>query len=130
MKPQYHPFRCRPTTCCRTYLQQFCHAGCRIKSDKKARYAAIDKELSTLYNTFSDNVLHDEENYVPYLNADQLDGLSEGFIKSAAAIATEKGNEGSYAITNTRSSMDPFLTYSTNRALRKQVWTNYYATRR
>jgi peptidyl-dipeptidase Dcp len=105
----------------------FAMRGAELSTDKKARYAAIDKELSTLYNTFSDNVLHDEENYVTFLNADQLDGLSEGFIKSAAAIATEKGKEGSYAITNTRSSMDPFLTYSTNRALRKQVWTNYYS---
>jgi len=105
----------------------FAMRGAELSADKKARYAAIDKELSTLYNTFSDNVLHDEENYVTYLNADQLDGLSDGFIKSAAAIATEKGKEGSYAITNTRSSMDPFLTYSTNRDLRKQVWTNYYA---
>ena len=105
----------------------FAMRGAELSADKKARYAAIDKELSTLYNTFSDNVLHDEENYVTYLNADQLDGLSDGFIKSAAAIATEKGKEGSYAITNTRSSMDPFLTYSTKRDLRKQVWTNYYA---
>ncbi|MDB2493106.1 M3 family metallopeptidase [Flavobacteriaceae bacterium] len=105
----------------------FAMRGAELSADKKARYAAIDKELSTIYNTFSDNVLHDEENYVTYLNADQLDGLSEGFIKSAAAIATEKGKDGSYAITNTRSSMDPFLTYSTNRDLRKQVWTNYYA---
>ena len=105
----------------------FAMRGAELSADKKARYAAIDKELSTLYNTFSDNVLHDEENYVTYLNADQLDGLSDGFIKSAAAIASDKGTEGSYAITNTRSSMDPFLTYSTNRDLRKQVWTNYYA---
>lgn len=105
----------------------FAMRGAELNAEKKARYAAIDKELSTLYNTFSDNVLHDEENYVTYLNEDQLDGLSEGFIKSAAAIATEKGKEGRYAITNTRSSMDPFLTYSTNRDLRKQVWTNYYS---
>ena len=105
----------------------FAMRGAELNAEKKARYAAIDKELSTLYNTFSDNVLHDEENYVTYLNEDQLDGLSEGFIKSAAAIATEKGKEGSYAITNTRSSMDPFLTYSTNRDVRKQVWTNYYS---
>ena len=105
----------------------FAMRGAELGAEKKARYAAIDKELSTLYNTFSDNVLHDEENYVTFLNDDQLDGLSEGFIKSAAAIATEKGKEGSYAITNSRSSMDPFLTYSTNRDLRKQVWTNYYA---
>ena len=105
----------------------FAMKGAELNAEKKLRYAAIDEELSTLYNTFSDNVLHDEENYVTYLNAYQLDGLSEGFIKSAAAIATEKENEGSYAITNTRSSMDPFLTYSTNRDLRKLVWTNYYA---
>ncbi|WP_055445333.1 M3 family metallopeptidase [Lacinutrix himadriensis] len=101
--------------------------GANLDPAKKERYAAINKELSSLYNTFSDNVLHDEENYVTYLNADQLDGLSEGFIKSAAKIATDKGQDGTYAITNTRSSMDPFLTYATNRALRKQVWENYYS---
>jgi peptidyl-dipeptidase Dcp len=105
----------------------FAMRGAALNEDKKARYAAIDKELSTLYNTFSDNVLHDEENYVTYLDDTQLGGLSEGYIKSAAAIAKSKGQEGKYAITNTRSSMDPFLTYSTERALRKQVWTNYYS---
>lgn len=105
----------------------FAMRGAAIDAKKKERYAAIDKELSVLYNKFSDNVLHDEENYVTYLNKDQLGGLSDGFIKSAAAIAKEKGQEGKYAITNTRSSMDPFITYSTERDLRKQVWTNYYS---
>ena len=105
----------------------FAMRGAALDAKKKERYAAIDKELSVLYNKFSDNVLHDEENYVTYLNDNQLGGLSEGFIKSAAAIAKEKGQEGKYAITNTRSSMDPFLTYSTERDLRKQVWTNYYS---
>lgn len=105
----------------------FAMRGAALDEDKKSRYAAIDKELSTLYNTFSDNVLHDEENYVTYLDDTQIGGLSEGFIKSAAAIAKSKGQDGKYAITNTRSSMDPFLTYSTERALRKQVWTNYYS---
>ncbi|AUC77237.1 M3 family metallopeptidase [Olleya sp. Bg11-27] len=101
--------------------------GAELDATKKKRYAEINKELSTLYNKFGDNVLHDEENYITYLTKDQLDGLSEGFIKSAAKIATDNGKEGQYAITNTRSSMDPFLTYSTNRELRKQVWTNYYS---
>lgn len=105
----------------------FAMRGAAIDAKKKERYAAIDKELSVLYNKFSDNVLHDEENYVTYLNKDQLGGLSDGFIKSAAAIAKEKEQEGKYAITNTRSSMDPFLTYSTEKDLRKQVWTNYYS---
>ncbi|MCB0383261.1 MAG: M3 family metallopeptidase, partial [Psychroserpens sp.] len=101
--------------------------GANLDEAKKKRYAEINKELSTLYTKFSNNVLHDEENYVTYLNEDQLGGLSDSFIKSAAKIAQDKGHEGKYAITNTRSSMDPFLTYSTDRELRKQVWTNYYS---
>ena len=61
--------------------------GANLDSIKKERYAAINKELSSLYTKFSNNVLHDEENYVTYLTKDQLGGLSEGFIKSAAKIA-------------------------------------------
>ena len=101
--------------------------GAELDDAKKERYAAINKELSNLYNKFSNNVLHDEEGYITYLSEDQLGGLPEGFVKSAAKIATDNGQEGKYAITNTRSSMDPFLTYSTERELRKQVWTNYYS---
>ena len=101
--------------------------GANLDAEAKKRYAEINKELSSLYTTFSNNVLHDEENYVTYLNKNQLGGLSESFINSAAKIAEDKGQAGKYAITNTRSSMDPFLTYSTERDLRKIVWTNYYA---
>lgn len=101
--------------------------GANLDAEKKKRYAAINKELSSLYTTFGNNVLHDEENYVTYLTKDQLDGLSDGFIKSAAKISSDKGQDGKYAITNSRSSMAPFLTYSTNRELRKQVWENYYS---
>lgn len=101
--------------------------GAELSQEKKDQYAALSKELSSLYTKFSNNVLHDEESYITYLNADQLGGLSEGFIKSAAAIAAENGNEGKYAITNTRSSIDPFLTYSTDRAMRKEVWQTFYA---
>jgi len=101
--------------------------GAELDEAKKERYAAINKELSSLYTEFSNNVLHDEENYVTYLSEEQLGGLSDGFIKSAAKIAADKGEEGKYAITNSRSSMDPFLTYSTERELRQEVWTNYYS---
>ncbi|WP_047547229.1 M3 family metallopeptidase [Psychroserpens sp. Hel_I_66] len=101
--------------------------GANLSEEKKKRYAAINKELSSLYTKFSNNVLHDEENYVTYLNKNQLGGLSESFMNSAAKIAKDKGQDGKYAITNSRSSMDPFLTYSTERELRKIVWTNYYS---
>ena len=107
--------------------KSFAMNGAALNNDKKKRYAEINLELSKLYNDFSNNVLHDEENYVTYLDESQLDGLSEGFIKSAKKIAQDKGFEDKYAITNTRSSMDPFLTYSTNRALREVVWKNYYS---
>lgn len=101
--------------------------GAALDSISKARYADINRELSSLYTNFSNNVLHDEENYNTFLTEDQLDGLSDGFIKSAGRIAVTKGQKGKYAITNTRSSIDPFLTFSTNRELRKTVWTNYYS---
>ena len=107
--------------------QRFAMNGANLDDKKKERYAAINKELSTLYTKFSNNILHDEENYVTYLKDNQLGGLPDDFVKSAARIADAKGRAGKYAVTNTRSSMDPFLTYSTERDLRKLVWTNYYA---
>ena len=105
----------------------FAMSGAELDKTKKERYAAINKELSTLYTNFGNNVLADEENYAVYLTKEQLGGLSEGMIKSMAKIASDKGQEGKYAIPNTRSYMSPFLTYSTERELRKKVWTNYYS---
>ena len=107
--------------------KSFAMNGAALDKDKKQRHAEINIELSKLYNDFSNNVLHDEENYVTYLEESQLDGLSDGFIKSAKKIAQDKGFEDKFAITNTRSSIDPFLTYSTNRAVREVVWKNYYS---
>ncbi len=105
----------------------FAMNGAELDAEKKKRYAAINKELSSLYTKFANNVLADEENYVVYLVKNELGGLSESMIKSMAKIALDKGKEGMYAVPNTRSYMDPFLTYSTERELRKKVWTNYYS---
>ena len=102
-------------------------SGAGLDSEKKNRYAEINKKLSQLYTSFSDNVLHDEENYITFLTEDQLGGLPKDFIKSSAQIAKDMGEDGKYAIINTRSSMDPFLTFSSERELRKKVWKNYYS---
>ncbi|TBW26413.1 M3 family metallopeptidase [Gramella sp. KN1008] len=107
--------------------EDFAMSGANLNEEDKKRYAAINKELSELYTQFSNNVLADEENYVIYLEEDQLGGLPESYVKSAAKAAADRGKEGKYAVTNTRSSMDPFLTYSTERDLREKVWTNYYS---
>lgn len=101
--------------------------GAELDAAKKKRYAEINKELSELYTKFANNVLEDEEGYVTYLSKDQLGGLSEPLIKAYAKAAKDRGQEGKYAVTNTRSAMDPFLTYSTERGLRKEVWEKYYS---
>ena len=101
--------------------------GANLNKEKKKRYAEIEKQLSELYTQFSNNVLADEEGYVTYFSEDQAKGLPEFYLKSAKATAEENGKEGMYAVTNTRSSMDPFLTYAENRELRKEVWEKYYA---
>ncbi|UAB83769.1 M3 family metallopeptidase [Zunongwangia sp. SCSIO 43204] len=101
--------------------------GANLSEEDKKRYAEINKELSELYTQFSNNVLADEEGYVTYIDSTQLSGLPESFIKSAASAAEERDHKGKFAITNTRSSMDPFLTYSDERELREKVWRTYYS---
>ncbi len=107
--------------------EEFAMEGADLNEEDKKRYAQINKELSQLYTQFSNNVLADEENYVVFLKEDQLSGLPESFLKAAAIAAADRGRPGEYAISNTRSSMDPFLTFSDERELRKKVWENYYS---
>ncbi len=104
----------------------FARNGATLEGEAKKRYAEINKEVASLQTQFGNNVLADEENYVLYINKDQLSGLPESFVTGAAAAAESRGETGKYAITNTRSSMDPFLTYSDERELRKKVWETYY----
>ena len=106
--------------------QSFAHNGAALDETSKQRYAEINAELAKLTTQFANNVLHDEESYVTYLTDKQLGGLSDSFIAAAKSAAQARGQENAYAVTNTRSSMDPFLTYSTERELREQVWNNYY----
>ncbi len=104
----------------------FASNGATLTGDAKARYAAINQELAGLYTKFANNVLHDEEAYAIYFDDAEADGLSDGYLASAKKAAERKKGDGMYAVSNTRSSMDPFLTYSTNRALRQKVWEMYY----
>ncbi len=107
--------------------EDFAMEGADLNEADKERYAAINKQLSRLYTQFSNNVLAEEENYVVFLEKDQLSGLPESYTKAAAKAAADRGKEDKFAVLNTRSSMDPFLTYSDERELRKKVWENYYS---
>ncbi|MDP3738816.1 MAG: M3 family metallopeptidase [Hyphomonadaceae bacterium] len=101
--------------------------GAELTGEKRERYAAINQELAELHTKFSNNLLADEESWVTYLTPKQIGGLPASYVASAKAEAEAQGKPGMYAVTNTRSSMDPFLTYSTERGLREKVWRNYYS---
>lgn len=104
----------------------FARNGATLQGADKERYAAINQELAELQTQFANNVLADEESYVTWLERDQLSGLPDSVVNAAAQAATDLGQPEKWAIKNTRSSMDPFLTYSTHRELREKVWRNYY----
>ena len=107
------------------YFDRFARNGATLSGEPARRFADIQQVLARLHAQFANNVLADEEGYVTLLSAAQLGGLPDSVIASARKAAADRGVEG-YAITNTRSSMDPFLTYSTERKLRERVWRSFY----
>ena len=108
----------------RTFVRQ----GAKLSAAEKAELSQINTSLSRLFTDFSQNVLADEKGYVTWItDPSDLSGLPPSTVDAMAAAAAERDNAGGqYAVLNTRSSMDPFLTYADNRDLRKQVWQNYY----
>jgi len=105
----------------------FVRSGAQLEGAAKVRMSEINQRLATLYTQFSQNVLGDETDYVLYLDETDLAGLPDSVRAAAAATAEERGKPGKYGITNTRSSMEPFLVYSARRDLRQNVWTTYFS---
>ena len=105
----------------------FVRNGANLNSSDKDAFTRINKRLAELYSLFSNNVLADEEGYVTFLRHEELAGLPESYVAAAREAARTRGRPEDYAVTNTRSSMEPFLTYSELRELRRKVWNNYYS---
>jgi peptidyl-dipeptidase Dcp len=103
----------------------FVRTGARLDAGAKKKLGDINQRLATLYTQFSQNVLADEGRYVLVEREADLDGLPEAQAASAAAEAASRGHEGRWAILNTRSSVEPFLSYAANRALREKVWREF-----
>jgi peptidyl-dipeptidase Dcp len=105
------------------YYTNFVRAGAKLDASSKARLSEINQKLAGLYTQFSQNVLADEgDQFIELKSEAELAGLPQSIRDAAAAAATTKGKQGSWLITNTRSSMDPFLTYSTRRDLREKAF--------
>ncbi len=109
------------------YYKSFVRQGAKLNKTQKARLSEINQRLATIYNEFSQHVLNDEQNYVTWIdNEADLAGLPDSIVAAMAAAAEERDHPGKWGVTNTRSSMSPFLTYADNRDLRETVWRTYY----
>lgn len=105
------------------YYTNFVRAGARVKPDAKARLSQINQELAGLFTRFSQNVLAEETDQFIVLNSEaELAGLPQSVRDAAASAAASKKKTGAWVIMNTRSSVDPFLTYSDRRDLREKAW--------
>jgi peptidyl-dipeptidase Dcp len=109
------------------YHLNFTRAGAGAQPDAKARLAAIGERLATLAAEFGQNVLADEKAWIMLLGEDDLDGLPDFFIASAGRAAAERGQKGKYAVTLSRSSIEPFLQLSARRDLREAAFRAWEA---
>ena len=107
--------------------KSFVRRGAKLADDDKARLSQINQRLAQLYTDFSQNLLADEQNHITWIeNAEELSGLPPSVVNAMARAAAEHGRQDAWAVTNTRSAMDPFLTYADHRPHRERVWRTYY----
>jgi peptidyl-dipeptidase Dcp len=105
------------------YFNNFVRAGARLKPEEKSRLSEINQSLAGLFTRFNQNLLKDEnDQYVELRDEADLAGMSQSYKDAAAADASAKGVKDAWIIRNTRSSVDPFLTYAERRDLREKVW--------
>ncbi|HEY5924509.1 MAG TPA: M3 family metallopeptidase [Kofleriaceae bacterium] len=103
--------------------QNFARRGAALGAKEKTRLKEINQKLATLFTTFSQNQLHDEESqHVVLDKEDDLAGLPESLRTSMKNAAEGKKLKGKWVVTNTRSSAEPFLVYSSRRDLREKVF--------
>ena len=109
------------------YYLRFVRSGALLNPAQKERMTAISERLASLHTFFGQNVLHDEQDWQLVLDETDLDGLP-GFAKAAAAqAAEERGLAGRYGVTLSRSAVEPFLTFSSRRDLRRALWEAWTA---
>ena len=105
------------------YYTNFVRAGAKLDAAKKKRLSEINQQLAGFYTRFSQNLLADETDLFLVLKDEaELAGLPQSLRDAAAQTAASKNLKNSWVVANTRSSVDPFLTYSDRRDLREKVW--------
>ena len=103
----------------------FVRRGAQLGDDEQGRLSKINQELASLYASFRQKLLADEETWTALENDADFVGLSPALVDSAKAAAAERKLPAKGVIVNTRSSVDPFLTFSSRRDLRERVWKTF-----
>ena len=102
----------------------FIRNGANLAPEQKERFRQLSAELSVLTLKFSQNNLKETNRYELILTSEQTDGLPASALDAYAQAAKEKEKEG-YLVTLHAPSFVPFMKYSTNRALRQQLYMAY-----
>ncbi|MFN3676034.1 MAG: M3 family metallopeptidase [Sphingomonas pseudosanguinis] len=104
----------------RTY-DSFVRQGAKLTPAQKEELSAFNQNLAINFSEFSQRLLADEGTAIIVTDEARLAGLPDSVKAVAKAAAAERGAQG-WAIVNTRSAVDPVLTFATDRGLREQVW--------
>ena len=105
--------------------RSFSRSGANLSEEDKAKYSKYSEELSLLSLKFGKNVLESTNAYSLHItDSADLAGLPAYVVEMGASTTRERGLEG-WVFTLDYPSFGPFLKYSTNRELRKQIWTAY-----
>ena len=102
----------------------FIRNGAALDAAGKAELGRINTALSNAFTSFSQKVVNDEKTWTVIPTEAGMAGMPES-NKAAAAAAARARNLQGWAIVNTRSSVDPFLTFADDRGLREQVWRKF-----
>lgn len=109
----------------KTYLS-FTRNGALLSATDKETLRQIDQELSVLAPKFSENVLKATNSFEMILDKkEDVEGIPEGILEGAAAMAEAKGQKGKWLFNLQIPSYLPFLTYAKNRNLREKIWKAY-----
>jgi peptidyl-dipeptidase Dcp len=104
------------------YYKDLIHAGAHLTESERDRLKQLNEELSKLETQFSKNVLADTNDLAVLVETiEELDGLSENEIASAASAANDRGHAGKWLIGMVNFSGNPVLDSLTNRELRQKI---------
>ncbi len=104
----------------------FVRSGALLNPDQKAQLSKINEQLSSLSVKFGQNLLNENKRYRLLLSTtEELEGLPNSVKDAAKSAATDAGYKDKWMFTLSPSSMVPFLSYSSRRDLREQIYTAY-----